>query len=193
MKWFHSYFCLLFGIHHAGRLLTALICEYLDWAQLNHSLKVYLPECNLVINRFIFFPLYLFSPCYLLIPVIMLLWTWHTLSCRKKILGSLSWKNLVAKMDTILIEMEMPLCSWMFWKDSWNLRLVSCTHHVIFSFFTLLFFLSGLSRLYCIVVMMGFGSYNNVIKDCISCIIWFCLIEPNLNLFVDILVFFWSS
>lgn len=24
-------------------------------------------------------------------------------------------------------------------------------------------FLSGLSRLYCIVVMMGFGSYNNVI------------------------------
>ncbi|CAN0909337.1 Protein TONNEAU 1a [Linum grandiflorum] len=31
----------------SGRLLTALICEYLDWAQLNHSLKVYLPECNL--------------------------------------------------------------------------------------------------------------------------------------------------
>ncbi|KAJ8432804.1 hypothetical protein Cgig2_026134 [Carnegiea gigantea] len=30
-----------------GRLLTALICEYLDWAQLNHTLKVYLPECNL--------------------------------------------------------------------------------------------------------------------------------------------------
>lgn len=33
----------------AGRLLTALICEYLDWAQLDHTLKVYLPECNLVI------------------------------------------------------------------------------------------------------------------------------------------------
>lgn len=33
----------------AGRLLTALICEYLDWAQLGHTLKVYLPECNLVI------------------------------------------------------------------------------------------------------------------------------------------------
>ncbi|RYR36802.1 hypothetical protein Ahy_A09g041756 isoform B [Arachis hypogaea] len=31
----------------AGRLLTALICEYLDWAQLSHTLKVYLPECNL--------------------------------------------------------------------------------------------------------------------------------------------------
>ncbi|CAN1174169.1 Protein TONNEAU 1b [Linum perenne] len=31
----------------SGRLLTALICEYLDWAQLNHSIKVYLPECNL--------------------------------------------------------------------------------------------------------------------------------------------------
>ncbi|GER42539.1 FGFR1 oncogene partner [Striga asiatica] len=31
----------------SGRLLTALICEYLDWAELNHTLKVYLPECNL--------------------------------------------------------------------------------------------------------------------------------------------------
>lgn len=31
----------------SGRLLTALICEYLDWAQLGHTLKVYLPECNL--------------------------------------------------------------------------------------------------------------------------------------------------
>ncbi|GMY08682.1 protein TONNEAU 1a-like [Fagus crenata] len=31
----------------SGRLLTSLICEYLDWAQLNHTLKVYLPECNL--------------------------------------------------------------------------------------------------------------------------------------------------
>lgn len=31
----------------SGRLLTALICEYLDWAQLNHTLKVYLPESNL--------------------------------------------------------------------------------------------------------------------------------------------------
>ncbi|KAK6933285.1 LIS1 homology motif [Dillenia turbinata] len=31
----------------SGKLLTALICEYLDWAQLNHTLKVYLPECNL--------------------------------------------------------------------------------------------------------------------------------------------------
>ncbi|CAA7019570.1 unnamed protein product [Microthlaspi erraticum] len=30
-----------------GRLLSALICEYLDWAQLNHTLKVYQPECNL--------------------------------------------------------------------------------------------------------------------------------------------------
>lgn len=30
-----------------GRILTALICEYLDWAQLSHTLKVYLPECNL--------------------------------------------------------------------------------------------------------------------------------------------------
>ncbi|KAM7499207.1 hypothetical protein LguiA_023621 [Lonicera macranthoides] len=31
----------------SGRLLTSLICEYLDWAQLDHTLKVYLPECNL--------------------------------------------------------------------------------------------------------------------------------------------------
>ncbi|XP_077237056.1 protein TONNEAU 1b-like [Tasmannia lanceolata] len=31
----------------SGRLLTALICEYLDWAQLGHTQKVYLPECNL--------------------------------------------------------------------------------------------------------------------------------------------------
>ncbi|KAL4575149.1 hypothetical protein LXL04_021991 [Taraxacum kok-saghyz] len=31
----------------SGRLLTAVICEYLDWAQLNHTLKVYVPECNL--------------------------------------------------------------------------------------------------------------------------------------------------
>ncbi|KAL1819290.1 hypothetical protein DCAR_0415539 [Daucus carota subsp. sativus] len=31
----------------SGRLLTALLCEYLDWAQLNHTLKVYLPECNM--------------------------------------------------------------------------------------------------------------------------------------------------
>ncbi|KAK9064126.1 hypothetical protein SSX86_017998 [Deinandra increscens subsp. villosa] len=31
----------------SGKLLTALICEYLDWAQLNHTLKVFLPECNL--------------------------------------------------------------------------------------------------------------------------------------------------
>lgn len=30
-----------------GRLLTALVSEYLDWAQLGHTLKVYLPECNL--------------------------------------------------------------------------------------------------------------------------------------------------
>ena len=32
----------------AGRLLTALIGEYLEWAQLSHTMKVYLPECNLV-------------------------------------------------------------------------------------------------------------------------------------------------
>jgi len=31
----------------SGRLLEALICEYLEWAQLGHTLKVYLPECNL--------------------------------------------------------------------------------------------------------------------------------------------------
>ncbi|KFK34747.1 hypothetical protein AALP_AA5G187900 [Arabis alpina] len=31
----------------SGRLLSALVCEYLDWAQLNHTLKVYQPECNL--------------------------------------------------------------------------------------------------------------------------------------------------
>ncbi|GMI80636.1 tonneau 1b [Hibiscus trionum] len=31
----------------SGRLITALVCEYLDWSQLNHTLKVYQPECNL--------------------------------------------------------------------------------------------------------------------------------------------------
>ncbi|CAD6258872.1 unnamed protein product [Miscanthus lutarioriparius] len=31
----------------SGRLLTALVCEYLEWAQLSHTMKVYLPECNL--------------------------------------------------------------------------------------------------------------------------------------------------
>lgn len=31
----------------SGRLLSALICEYMDWAALNHTLKVYLPECNM--------------------------------------------------------------------------------------------------------------------------------------------------
>uniref|UniRef100_A0A1J3FKY8 Protein TONNEAU 1b n=1 Tax=Noccaea caerulescens TaxID=107243 RepID=A0A1J3FKY8_NOCCA len=31
----------------SGRLLSAFICEYLDWAQLKHTLKVYQPECNL--------------------------------------------------------------------------------------------------------------------------------------------------
>lgn len=31
----------------SGRLLTALVCEYLEWAELGHTLKVYLPECNL--------------------------------------------------------------------------------------------------------------------------------------------------
>ncbi|KAK4761731.1 hypothetical protein SAY87_029615 [Trapa incisa] len=31
----------------SGRLLTALVCEYLDWAQLNHTLVVFQPECNL--------------------------------------------------------------------------------------------------------------------------------------------------
>ncbi|KAI3965071.1 hypothetical protein MKX01_014002 [Papaver californicum] len=31
----------------SGRILTALVCEYLDWAQLNHTLKVYQPECNM--------------------------------------------------------------------------------------------------------------------------------------------------
>ncbi|KAG6509804.1 hypothetical protein ZIOFF_027811 [Zingiber officinale] len=31
----------------SGRLLTALVSEYLERAQLGHTLKVYLPECNL--------------------------------------------------------------------------------------------------------------------------------------------------
>ncbi|KAF2606073.1 hypothetical protein F2Q68_00044908 [Brassica cretica] len=31
----------------SGRLLCALVCEYLEWAQLDHTLKVYQPECNL--------------------------------------------------------------------------------------------------------------------------------------------------
>eukprot|EP00262_Sarcandra_glabra_P021770 TRINITY_DN9329_c1_g1_i1.p1 TRINITY_DN9329_c1_g1~~TRINITY_DN9329_c1_g1_i1.p1 ORF type:complete len:267 (+),score=61.86 TRINITY_DN9329_c1_g1_i1:75-875(+) len=34
----------------SGKLLTALICEYLDWAQLGHTMKVYMPECNLEKN-----------------------------------------------------------------------------------------------------------------------------------------------
>ncbi|CAH8383233.1 unnamed protein product [Eruca vesicaria subsp. sativa] len=31
----------------SGRLLCALVCEYLEWTQLDHTLKVYQPECNL--------------------------------------------------------------------------------------------------------------------------------------------------
>lgn len=31
----------------SGHLLTALICEYMEWAELDHTIKVYLPECNL--------------------------------------------------------------------------------------------------------------------------------------------------
>lgn len=30
-----------------GHLLTALLCEYLEWGEMDHSLKVYLAECNL--------------------------------------------------------------------------------------------------------------------------------------------------
>ena len=41
----------LWGVEcYAGRLLCALVCEYLEWAQLDHTLKVYQPECNLVIK-----------------------------------------------------------------------------------------------------------------------------------------------
>lgn len=44
---------------NVGRLLSALICEYLDWAQLNHTLKVYQPESNLVISYIpLFFKLF---------------------------------------------------------------------------------------------------------------------------------------
>ncbi|MQL80576.1 hypothetical protein Taro_013034, partial [Colocasia esculenta] len=42
---------LLYVLLSAGRLLTALICEYLEWAQLSHTLKVYLPECNLNLSQ----------------------------------------------------------------------------------------------------------------------------------------------
>lgn len=49
-------FVLLISFYHnmlsAGRLLTALLCEYFDWAQLSHTLKVYLPECNMVIIHY---------------------------------------------------------------------------------------------------------------------------------------------
>jgi FGFR1 oncogene partner len=44
MEWFYVLEFLLL----AGRLLTTLVCEYLEWAQLSHTMKVYLPECNLV-------------------------------------------------------------------------------------------------------------------------------------------------
>ncbi|CAI5984154.1 unnamed protein product [Closterium sp. NIES-64] len=30
-----------------GHLLTALLCEYLEWGEMDHTLKVYLSECNL--------------------------------------------------------------------------------------------------------------------------------------------------
>eukprot|EP00270_Netrium_digitus_P008570 TRINITY_DN2570_c0_g1_i2.p1 TRINITY_DN2570_c0_g1~~TRINITY_DN2570_c0_g1_i2.p1 ORF type:complete len:240 (+),score=47.16 TRINITY_DN2570_c0_g1_i2:63-722(+) len=32
----------------SGQLLTALLCEYFEWADLSHTLKVYLPEANLL-------------------------------------------------------------------------------------------------------------------------------------------------
>ncbi|GBG72042.1 hypothetical protein CBR_g10977 [Chara braunii] len=30
-----------------GKLLADLVCEYLEWCELDHTLKVYIPECNL--------------------------------------------------------------------------------------------------------------------------------------------------
>ncbi len=52
MAYLSNLFLFYCTLLNAGRLLTSLICEYLDWAQLNHTLKVYLPECNLVIKHF---------------------------------------------------------------------------------------------------------------------------------------------
>lgn len=31
---------------HAGKLLTGLLCEYLEWCELDRTLHVYLPEVN---------------------------------------------------------------------------------------------------------------------------------------------------
>jgi hypothetical protein len=31
---------------HAGKLLMALVCEYFEWCELEHTLKVFLPELN---------------------------------------------------------------------------------------------------------------------------------------------------
>lgn len=100
-----------FGICCAGRLLTAMICEYLDWAQLNHTLKVYLPECNLVINYFYFY----FHPVCLLISVVRLSAVFF---CRKKIFGRRSLRSLVPKMVMISTETEIVLYFWMCLKDS---------------------------------------------------------------------------
>ncbi|KAJ7515194.1 hypothetical protein O6H91_22G004900 [Diphasiastrum complanatum] len=30
-----------------GKMLASLICEYLEWCELEHTMKVYLPECNM--------------------------------------------------------------------------------------------------------------------------------------------------
>ncbi|KAJ6357843.1 hypothetical protein OIU78_005641, partial [Salix suchowensis] len=42
----HYWVAAMIVLNNFMLLQTALLCEYLDWAQLNHTLKVYLPECN---------------------------------------------------------------------------------------------------------------------------------------------------
>jgi hypothetical protein len=36
----------------AGKLLMALVCEYFEWCELEHTLKVFLPELNQVLSYF---------------------------------------------------------------------------------------------------------------------------------------------
>lgn len=123
--------CFHFDVLNAGRLLAALICEYLDWAQLNHTSKVYIPECNLVICDILTIFLFSSSSSFLQLVLTTLFnypFTYLLMSqvlffifskCSKRISGKLNWRNLVARMDMILTGMEkVVLYFWMSLKDS---------------------------------------------------------------------------
>lgn len=125
-------------------MLSALICEYLDWAQLNHTLKVYQPECNSVINIFHF--LWTSDISFKYVEDELSNWCcdpWKPMQ-RQKILGSLRYVTLVSTM--VMSSTEMKIVDrffWMFLKDSWSSRYFFCflsedvyTYSIAFFFFS---------------------------------------------------------